>query len=234
MVVPLAARSVASVAGGLLVLTAWASIIGTLIVPRPVSSWLTRWVDRSVNWAFRLVTGAVADHQRRNQILASQAPATLLAQLIAWLAISFLGYMLLLWPWETAGLASAFTVAGSAMFTLGFAVPPGPAPAAIVFIAAATGLVIVALQIAYLPVLYAAFNRRETEVALLNARAASRPGGRSCWRAPTTPWDRASRPSTPCPICTPSGSAGPPTWRRATPPTCRWSASAHPGRCHRG
>jgi hypothetical protein len=31
--------------------------------------------------------------------------------------------------------------------------------------------VIVALQIAYLPVLYGAFNRRETEVALLNARA---------------------------------------------------------------
>jgi hypothetical protein len=171
MVVPLAGRSVAAVAGGLLVLTAWASIIGTLIVPRPVTSWLTRWTDRSVNWAFRLVTGAVADHRRRDQILASQAPATLLAQLIAWLAISFLGYMLLLWPWETAGLASAFTVAGSAMFTLGFAVPPGPAPAAIVFAAAATGLVIVALQIAYLPVLYGAFNRRETEVALLNARA---------------------------------------------------------------
>ena len=171
MVVPLAARLVAAVAGGLLVLTAWASIIGTLVVPRPVSSWLTRWTDRGVNWAFRLVTGAVADHQRRDQILASQAPATLLAQLIAWLAISFLGYMLLLWPWETAGLASAFTVAGSAMFTLGFAVPHGAAPAAIVFVAAATGLVIVALQIAYLPVLYAAFNRRETEVALLNARA---------------------------------------------------------------
>jgi hypothetical protein len=171
MVVPLAGRSVAAVAGGLLVLTAWASIIGTLIVPRPVSSWLTRWADRGVNWAFRLVTGAVADRQRRDQILASQAPATLLAQLIAWLAISFLGYMLLLWPWETAGLASAFTVAGSAMFTLGFAVPPGAAPAAVVFAAAATGLVIVALQIAYLPVLYAAFNRRETEVALLNARA---------------------------------------------------------------
>jgi hypothetical protein len=40
-----------------------------------------------------------------------------------------------------------------------------------VFAAAATGLVIVTLQIAYLPTLYAAFNRRETEVALLNARA---------------------------------------------------------------
>ena len=171
MVIPLAGRWVAAAAGIALVLTAWASIIGTLIVPRPVSSWLTRWVDRSVNWVFRRLTGAITDHQRRDQVLASQAPATLLAQLIAWLVISFLGYMLLLWPFEAGGIASAFTVAGSAMFTLGFAVPHGPAPAAIVFIAAATGLVIVALQIAYLPVLYAAFNRRETEVALLNARA---------------------------------------------------------------
>src|SRR6202035_665208 len=46
VVVPVAARSLAAAVGGLLVLTAWASIIGTVIVPRPVSSWLTRWVDR--------------------------------------------------------------------------------------------------------------------------------------------------------------------------------------------
>jgi hypothetical protein len=62
------------------------------------------------------------------------------------------------------------------MFTLGFAQPAGAVPAVIVFLAAATGLVIVTLQIAYLPALYAAFNRRETEVALLNAR-----GGFPSW-----------------------------------------------------
>jgi len=37
--------------------------------------------------------------------------------------------------------------------------------------AAATGLVIVALQIAYLPALYDTFNRRETLVTLLESRA---------------------------------------------------------------
>ncbi len=41
----------------------------------------------------------------------------------------------------------------------------------IVSLAAASGLIIVSLQIAYLPTLYGAFNRRETEVALLNARS---------------------------------------------------------------
>jgi hypothetical protein len=171
MVVPLIARSLAAVAGGLLVLTAWASVVGTLMVPRAVGSWLTAWTDRIVNGAFRLATGVIDDHQRRDRVLAAQAPAILLGQLAAWLGISFVGYMLLLWPFESGGLGRAFTGAGSSMFTLGFAEPPGAVPSVIVFAAATTGLVIVTLQIAYLPTLYAAFNRRETEVALLNARA---------------------------------------------------------------
>jgi hypothetical protein len=171
MAVPLVGRSLAAAVGGLLVLTAWASVIGTLMVPRAITSWLTRWTDRAVNGAFRLVTGAIDDHKLRDRVLAAQAPAILLAQLIAWLGISFVGYMLLLWPFETGGLGTAFTGAGSAMFTLGFSEPRGGVPMAFVFAAATTGLVIITLQIAYLPTLYAAFNRRETEVALLNARA---------------------------------------------------------------
>ncbi len=171
MVVPIAVRSLAAVAGGLLVLTAWASIVGTVIVPRPVSSWLTRWVDRVVNKAFRLATHPIADYRRRDRVLAAQAAAILITQLVAWLGITFIGFALLLWPFAARGITSAFTISGSSMFTLGFAAAPGAVPTAIVFLAAATGLVIVTLQIAYLPALYAAFNRRETEVALLNARA---------------------------------------------------------------
>jgi hypothetical protein len=91
-------------------------------------------------------------------------------QLAAWLGVAFVGYGLLLWPLVTGGLGAAFIVAGSSLFTLGFREPAG-APSAVGFAAAATGLVIVTLQIAYLPTLYGAFNRRETEVTLLNARA---------------------------------------------------------------
>ena len=171
MVVPLAARLVAAVAGGLLVLAAWASVTGTLIVSRSVGSWLTRWVDRIVTGAFGLAAAAITDYRRRDRLLATQPAAILLAQLAAWLGISFVGFGLLLWPFAARGVASAFTDAGSSMFTLGFAEPAGAAPSAIVFLGAATGLVIITLQIAYLPTLYSAFNRRETDVALLNARA---------------------------------------------------------------
>ena len=176
MTVSLIGRWVAAIAGGLLVITAWASVIGTLMVPRPVGSWLTRWVDRIVNGMFRLATSRVANYRRRDRLLSGQAAAILLAQLVAWLGATFLGYTLLIWSLVHRGFGLAFTEAGSSLFTLGFAEPTGPAPAAIVFAAAATGLVIVTLQIAYLPTLYAAFNRRETEVALLNARA-----GVPCW-----------------------------------------------------
>jgi hypothetical protein len=184
MVMPLAARVVAAVIGGLLVLTAAYSVTGTLIVSRSVSSRLTRWVDTAVVGAYRLVFKWYVHkepgdsphdiqmaYKRADRLLATQPAAILLGQLATWLVVAYVGFALLLWPFAIHGVVSAFIDAGSSLFTLGFAVPAGAVPAVIVFLAAATGLVIVTLQIAYLPTLYASFNRRETQVALLNARA---------------------------------------------------------------
>jgi small basic protein len=171
MVVPLAGRVVAALIGVVLVLGTAYSVVGTLIVPRPVSSRMTRWVDLAVDAVFQAVASRVDDYQRRDELLAAQAPAILLSQLVVWLGVSFTGYALLLWPFAAGGLGAAFVESGSSMFTLGFDEPAGAGPSAIVFLAAASGLVLVALQVGYLPTLYAAFNRRETEVALLNARA---------------------------------------------------------------
>ena len=188
MVMPLAGRVVAAVIGGLLVLMSVSSVTGTLIVTRSVSSRLTRWVDRAVDKAYQLVMSRFADapadsdedresaYRRRDRMLATQAAAILLTQLATWLIVAYVGFSLLLWPFAARGVISAFVDAGSSLFTLGFAVPAGAVPAVIVFLAAAVGLTILTLQIAYLPTLYAAFNRRETEVALLNAR-----GGVPSW-----------------------------------------------------
>jgi len=169
MAVPIAARDVAAVAGALLVLTAAVSVVGTLIVPRSVASWLTRWVDVIVSGAFNLITGPIASYRRRDRILAAQAAVILVSQLAAWLLISFIGYTLLVWPFTSRGIASAVTLAGPAVFGPNDAL--GAAERIIADLAAGTALIIVTLQIAYLPTLYSAFNRREDEVSLLNARA---------------------------------------------------------------
>jgi hypothetical protein len=171
MVVPIWARSIAALIGGLLVLVVWANVIKTLIVPRPSSHGLAIRVTRMVNRIFRLVASATADYRGRDRVRAGQASAILLASLAAWLGVALIGFWLLMWPLVRGGIAAAFTTAGSSMFTLGFAEPTGAPPSVLVFAAAVTGLVVVTLQIAYLPSLYAAFNRRETEVTLLNARA---------------------------------------------------------------
>ena len=171
MTVPLYARSVAAIIGGVLVLIAWSNVIGTLIVARPLGKGLGRRVARTVNGAFRLATSLTPDYQRRDRMLARQAATILIAQLGAWLGTAFIGYLLLMWPMVHGGIGTAFTAAGSSMFTLGFAEPSGAPHSVVVFAAAVTGLVIITLQIAYLPTLYAAFNRRETDVALLNALA---------------------------------------------------------------
>jgi hypothetical protein len=171
MIMPMAGRLVAAGIGTALVLVTWTSVTGTLIVSRPVRGQVTKWVDWLMTWVYRLATILVPDYQKRDRLLATQAAAILLGQLVAWLGLSFVGFTLVFWPLTHRGIASAFSDAGSSLFTLGFAEPAGAGPAAIVFVGAVTGLAIITLQIAYLPTLYAAYNRRETEVALLNGRA---------------------------------------------------------------
>ena len=118
-----------------------------------------------------VVTGPVRDFHRRDRILATQAATLLLCQIIAWLVTFFVGFSLICWPLVHGGITAAFR--------LGRTRPVGDrrrprarrAQSAILDIASLTGIITVTLQIAYLPTLYSAFNRRENEVALLNARA---------------------------------------------------------------
>jgi hypothetical protein len=133
-------------------------------------------VDAVVDGVFQLLVRRFTDYENKDRVLAAEPAVYLLARLGALLFAFEVAYALLLWPW-TDSLASALREAGSSLFTLGFFASPGAAPTVINVLAAATGLVVIALQIAYLPALYAAFNRRETEVTLLSARAGLPPWG---------------------------------------------------------
>src|SRR5580658_4990522 len=164
-------RVLAAALGAVLVIfTAW-SVIGTLVVPRRVRSALTKLVAVSVRRGFQLVADRFS-YAGRDRVLAAQAPVQLVVQIFAWLAGFELGFGLLLWPFVTSGgLVAALVQAGSSLCTLGYAAPGARGPAALDDLASLAGLGTVALQIGYLPTLYAAFNRRETLVAMLESRA---------------------------------------------------------------
>lgn len=166
----------AAVAGGVLVLGTATSIISTLVVPRRSRSRVARGVMTGVEAVYRLACSRVRSFDTRDRMLAGQASTMILLQLATWLVLFYVGFSLLLWPLDRQGLGHAAAQAGSSLFTLGYAGPGSAALTVVDYLAAACGLVAVALQIGYLPTLYSAFNRRETEVTLLTSRA-----GRPAW-----------------------------------------------------
>jgi hypothetical protein len=164
-------RVAGAVLGVLIVCAVWVNVAITLVIPRGRIGFI-KVVDRLVDKVYLAAGRFVRTWARRDALLASQPVATLGLLLVIWLAGFLVGFALLLWL-PGGSFADAVREAGSSLFTLGFAVRSGTEPSAAEFLAAASGLVIVALQIAYLPTLYAAYNRRETFVTLLGPRAGS-------------------------------------------------------------
>ena len=158
------------VAGLLLVLATYGSVLETTIVPRGNRSGLTPLILRLVNLPVRLVASRISDYEARDRWLAYASAGDLVATLLVWLVLFLVGFAFMLWPSST-DLVDAFRIAGSSLVTLGVAVPRGNVSTVVVYFAALTGLTVVALQIAYLPVLYAAYNRRETLVTMLEGLA---------------------------------------------------------------
>ena len=79
------------------------------------------------------------------------------------------------WALGVGSVIGALQLSGSSLFTLGFAPPHGVWMSALALSEAMLGLIMVALLIAYLPTMYAAFSRREQAVNMLEVRAGSPP-----------------------------------------------------------
>ena len=167
----LGVRIAGAVLGVLIVGAVWVNVAITLVIPRGRVGFI-KVVDRLVDQVYSLCSRFVRTWERRDALLASQPVVTLGLLLAIWLAGFVVGFGLLLWL-PGGSFPTALLEAGSSLFTLGFAARSGTEPSLAEFLAAASGLIIVALQIAYLPTLYAAYNRRETTVTLLGPRAGS-------------------------------------------------------------
>jgi hypothetical protein len=149
----------------------WSSVVKTLLLPRHARSVINVVVSRTVLVGFRLGGARIARLERREQFLALGPPAFLVSLLVSWIGLLYVAYALILLPFVAASPVGALRLSGASLFTLGFDTPSGSAAYAIVFVAAISGIAVIALMIGYMPTLYAAYNRRETLVTMLDALA---------------------------------------------------------------
>ncbi len=163
-----------------IVFIALRSAIRTFLLPRAAPDGVTRIAFRGLGRVFNLFMRPMRTYLERDRALAYYAPIGLLVLLATWLAIIAIGYTLMFWalevqilglnPWE-----AAFTVSGSSLFTLGTATVETLFQKILTFSEAATGPLLIALLIGYMPTIYGAFSKREALVNLLEVRAGSPP-----------------------------------------------------------
>jgi hypothetical protein len=146
-------------------------LVRALVVPRPHTTGPVAAASRRIRILMHAGVGRIRSFSRRDHVLTTLEPMVMLLRLAIWLSAGFVGFALIIWSTGTAPFGHSFIESGSSIFTLGFATEDHPAPQVVAFLAAAFGLLVVALQIAYLPALYDSFNRRETLVTMLESRA---------------------------------------------------------------
>lgn len=178
---------IVGVLGFLLILVVLRDAFEQLILPQTVrrpfgpARLFVRTTWRTWRWfARRMVPG-----KPRERYLSVYGPFSLILLLAYWGYALIFGFAMLHWSLGshlavTAGRPSFgvdLYMSGTTFFTLGLGdVTPNGSLARIVTVAeAGTGFGFLALVIAYLPVLYGAFSRRELNISLLDARASSPP-----------------------------------------------------------
>lgn len=161
--------------GAIVVALTLLSAVKTFVLPRAAPDWLTRLVFLTVRRLFELRLLRSRSYAQRDRVMAFYAPLSLLALLPVWLSLVQLGYTGMFWGLGVTPWSEAFHLSGSSLLTLGSTTTTGIPQLFLVYTEATIGLMLVAILIAYLPTMYAAFQRRETAVAMLEVRAGSPP-----------------------------------------------------------
>lgn len=173
----IAVRVLSVLVGLFLTIGTLGSVIRTVIVPRAVSSRLSAVVASAVQGATVFAARTRSDYLTRDAILAQGAPLFLVLRLVVWIGLLVAGFCLLFWGTGTGEFAQAIRLSASSILPLGVARADSGVETAIAFLESASGVIVVALQISYLPTLYGSFNRRETLVTLLDSSSGSPPWG---------------------------------------------------------
>jgi hypothetical protein len=164
--------NIVAIVGVVVVIVTVSDVVLTMVLPRRPSGVerLSLQVNRIVRFCFVLASHLAKTYELQDAILAPTGPVALVGQLLFWAACLVLGFALIL-VGAGASFADGLLQALTALFTVGAVHSGGAADTGVDISIGAIWVVIVALQIAYLPALYSSFNRRESLVALLESRA---------------------------------------------------------------
>lgn len=171
----LALRILVFLTGTGMVALTLASVVKTFVLPRAAPDKITRFIFISLRTLLNLRLKTVRTYREHDQILAYYAPVGLMLLLPCWYLIVWGGYTLMFWALGSTSWYVALRDSGSSLLTLGFEGVPGLSMSLLAFSEATIGLGLIALLIAYLPTIYAAFSRREAAVTLLEVRAGDPP-----------------------------------------------------------
>ncbi|MGI8914147.1 MAG: potassium channel family protein [Chloroflexota bacterium] len=173
--------------GVAIVLAVLFDVFQTVVLPRPTPAVFrpSAAIIGSL-WALTYhVAIGMRNAGRRELVLGTFAPFIVALLLVTWVVLLVAGYGLMLFALRhqvqpsPTGLGTALYFSGVALFTLGYGdfVAVGAAARVIVLVEAGTGIGIVALVITFLFTLFGAYQRRETLVISLSARAGAPPSG---------------------------------------------------------
>jgi hypothetical protein len=159
----------------------------TILLPRrvPARYRVSRFV---LGWLWALwsaIARAIRHRPRRENFLGFYALLSILSLLIIWAGGLIVGFAMLHWAQGSAlvgegsitGFATDLYMSGTTFFTLGLGDvrPVSTAARLITVTEAGTGFGFLALVLAYLPVLYQAFSKREARITMLDEWAGSPP-----------------------------------------------------------
>jgi hypothetical protein len=170
--IDLVPRSLALLLGLYLFIMTVISLLRTVVMPRNLESTVNDLVRVLVVYPVRTIARMRGTYLGRDSVLAWTGPLIIVIQLITWLLLFFLAYGL--WIYGIGGggdLGAALRQSGSSLFTLGFAQSPDAEITIIDFFAAATGPIVIALLIGFLPTIYSSYLQREEGVAMLGIAA---------------------------------------------------------------
>ncbi len=175
----------AGIAGALLIITVLWDAFESIVLPRRVMrKWrLARGFYRATWTVWSSAAKRFAAGKKRESYLSFFGPLSLLLLLAVWATGIVIGFATIYWSLGSPlaghdlgrGYASDLYYSGSTFFTLGMGdlTPQNGAARFISVLECGLGLGFLAMVIGYLPVIYQAFSRRESDITLLDARAGS-------------------------------------------------------------